>query len=160
MPNTDDLAVAIYNTHDEAEQAVKTLERAGFDMRKLSIVGKDYHTAETAPDWLRPRLLARTAGCWVVEMPVRRCKRSRKLSCRYNVPGRTGMGARAGRGRRQQARAPGPWACAASVAWLACGRGAMPDASGAGAGGTGEHGGEQPRALSPRAWCSPETPMQ
>src|SRR5215475_1190571 len=75
MPNTDDLAVAIYNTHDEAEQAVKTLERAGFDMRKLSIVGKDYHTAETAPDWLRPRLLARTAGCWVLEMPVRRCKR-------------------------------------------------------------------------------------
>ena len=46
MPRADEVAVAIYNTHDEAEQAVKTLEQGGFDMRKLSIVGKDYHTEE------------------------------------------------------------------------------------------------------------------
>ena len=46
MPSADEVAVAIYNTHDEAEQAVKTLEQGGFDMRKLSIVGKDYHTEE------------------------------------------------------------------------------------------------------------------
>src|SRR5215472_913935 len=32
--------------HDEGEQAVKTLERGGFDMQKLSIVGRDYHTEE------------------------------------------------------------------------------------------------------------------
>ena len=46
MPDAEQIAVAIYNTHDEAEQAVKTLERGGFDMKKLSIVGKDYHTEE------------------------------------------------------------------------------------------------------------------
>jgi hypothetical protein len=46
MPSAEQIAVAIYNTHDEAEQAVKTLERGGFDMRKLSIVGKDYHSEE------------------------------------------------------------------------------------------------------------------
>src|SRR4030095_15849131 len=46
MPSADEVAVAIYNTHDEAEQAVKTLAQAGFNMRKLSIVGKDYHTEE------------------------------------------------------------------------------------------------------------------
>src|SRR5262249_62044056 len=46
MASAEQVAVAIYNTHDEAEQAVKTLERGGFDMRKLSIVGKDYHTEE------------------------------------------------------------------------------------------------------------------
>jgi hypothetical protein len=46
MPNAEQVAVAIYNTHDEAEQAVKTLERVGFNMRMLSIVGKDYHTEE------------------------------------------------------------------------------------------------------------------
>jgi uncharacterized membrane protein len=45
MPK-EDVAVAIYNTHIEAEQAVKTLEKAGFAMKKLSIVGKDYHTEE------------------------------------------------------------------------------------------------------------------
>jgi hypothetical protein len=38
--------VAIYGTHVEAEEAVKTLQRAGVDMRSLSIVGKDTHTDE------------------------------------------------------------------------------------------------------------------
>lgn len=39
-------AVAICNTHVEAEQAVKELQKSGFGMKKLSIVGKDYHTEE------------------------------------------------------------------------------------------------------------------
>src|SRR5674476_52805 len=38
--------VAVYNTHTEAEASVKELQRSGFDMKKLSIVGKDYHTEE------------------------------------------------------------------------------------------------------------------
>src|SRR6202142_131496 len=38
--------VAIYDTHVEAEEAVKKLQRAGFDMRTLSIVGKGSHTDE------------------------------------------------------------------------------------------------------------------
>jgi len=38
--------VAVYGTHVEAEGAVKELERAGVDMRSLSIVGRDSHTEE------------------------------------------------------------------------------------------------------------------
>lgn len=38
--------VAIYNTHTEAEAAIKELQRAAFNITKLSIVGKDYHTDE------------------------------------------------------------------------------------------------------------------
>jgi uncharacterized membrane protein len=38
--------VGVYNSHTEAEAAVKELQRSGFDMQKLSIVGKDYHTEE------------------------------------------------------------------------------------------------------------------
>ena len=38
--------VAAYNTHVEAETAVAELHKSGFDMKKLSIVGKDYHTDE------------------------------------------------------------------------------------------------------------------
>jgi hypothetical protein len=38
--------VAVYNSHQEAEAAVEQLKHAGFDMTKLSIVGKDYHTEE------------------------------------------------------------------------------------------------------------------
>jgi Heat induced stress protein YflT domain len=36
--------VGVYNAHTEAEAAVKELQRSGFDMQKLSIVGKDYQT--------------------------------------------------------------------------------------------------------------------
>jgi len=38
--------VGIYNSHTEAEASIKELQRSGFDMKKLSIVGKDYHTEE------------------------------------------------------------------------------------------------------------------
>ena len=38
--------VALYNTHKEAEEAVRELQKSGFDMQKLSIVGKDYYTEE------------------------------------------------------------------------------------------------------------------
>ena len=38
--------VAVYNTHAEAEAGVKELQKGGFDTKKLSIVGKDYHTEE------------------------------------------------------------------------------------------------------------------
>jgi hypothetical protein len=38
--------VAIYKDHTDAEEGIKELQKAGFDMKKLSIVGKDYHTEE------------------------------------------------------------------------------------------------------------------
>lgn len=38
--------VAVYKTHIDAEVGVKELQRAGFDMSKLSIVGREYHTGE------------------------------------------------------------------------------------------------------------------
>jgi len=38
--------VGIYNSHTDAEASIKGLQRSGFDMKKLSIVGKDYHTEE------------------------------------------------------------------------------------------------------------------
>ncbi len=36
--------LAICNTHTEAEAAIKELKQATFNIKKLSIVGKDYHT--------------------------------------------------------------------------------------------------------------------
>jgi uncharacterized membrane protein len=45
MPEND-VVVAVYKDHQSAEEAVQELQRAGFDMKKLSIVGKDYHTEE------------------------------------------------------------------------------------------------------------------
>jgi len=38
--------VAVFASHDKAEDAVRELQKSGFDMKKLSIVGKDYHTEE------------------------------------------------------------------------------------------------------------------
>jgi len=42
----ENAVMAIYNSHQDAEEAVKQLQRAGFDMRNLSIAGKDYHADE------------------------------------------------------------------------------------------------------------------
>ena len=38
--------VAHFPTHEEAERMVISLESEGFDMGKLSIIGKDYRTTE------------------------------------------------------------------------------------------------------------------
>jgi hypothetical protein len=43
---TINAVLAVYRTHADAEAAVKALQRASFDMRKLSIIGKDYHTEQ------------------------------------------------------------------------------------------------------------------
>ena len=38
--------VAIFDRHNQAEEAVKQLQEFGFDMKTLSIVGKGYHSEE------------------------------------------------------------------------------------------------------------------
>jgi len=38
--------VASFKSHEEAEEAIRELQQDGFDMKKLSIVGKDAHTEE------------------------------------------------------------------------------------------------------------------
>ena len=44
--NRHNSVVAIYSSHTIAEKAVKELEKCGFDMKSLSIVGRDYQTDE------------------------------------------------------------------------------------------------------------------
>lgn len=39
-------AIALFAQHQQAEKAVQELQEAGFDMKTLSIVGKEYHTEE------------------------------------------------------------------------------------------------------------------
>jgi hypothetical protein len=36
----------VFNTHQEAEDAIRLLGRSGFDVTKLSLVGKGYHSEE------------------------------------------------------------------------------------------------------------------
>ena len=36
--------IAIYDTHSQAKEAVEELQRSGVDMKKMSIVGRHYHT--------------------------------------------------------------------------------------------------------------------
>ena len=40
--------VAIFKSHTGAEAAVKELQQSGFDLKQLSIVGRDYHTDNTS----------------------------------------------------------------------------------------------------------------
>ena len=46
MTSTHDIVVAIYDTHAEAEETVRELQKSGFDMTKLSIVAKNPHAEE------------------------------------------------------------------------------------------------------------------
>jgi uncharacterized membrane protein len=49
MTTTNDSnCVAVFDRHEDAETAIRELQRDGFDMKKLSIVGRDYHTEEHA----------------------------------------------------------------------------------------------------------------
>ncbi len=45
MSNTNSV-VAVFESHEQAEDAIRELQKDGFDMKKLSIVGKNYHTDE------------------------------------------------------------------------------------------------------------------
>jgi hypothetical protein len=55
----ENTAVAVYDTHTQAEEAIQELQRGGFDMKKLSIVGKDteenavgyYNTGDRMKHW-------------------------------------------------------------------------------------------------------------
>jgi hypothetical protein len=42
------LPVYLYDTHEDAERAIRSLSDAGFDMKSLSLVGKGCHTEEQA----------------------------------------------------------------------------------------------------------------
>ncbi len=68
MISRNDTVVAIYKSHLEAETAVKELQTAGFDMKKLSIVGRDYHTDENVVGYYnagdRMRQWGKTGAFW------------------------------------------------------------------------------------------------
>jgi uncharacterized membrane protein len=67
MSNSD-IAVAIYDSHGQAEEAVKALQRAGFDMKKISIIGRDYHTEEHVVGFLnagdRAKVFGKLGAFW------------------------------------------------------------------------------------------------
>jgi uncharacterized membrane protein len=66
--NNPDIAVALYDQHGQAENAVKALQRAGFDMKKTSIIGKDYQTEEHVVGFLnagdRAKIFGKYGAFW------------------------------------------------------------------------------------------------
>jgi hypothetical protein len=66
--NENNSIVAVYPSHGAAEAAVKELQLAGFDMKQLSIVGRDYHTDEQVVGYYnagdRMKAWGRTGAFW------------------------------------------------------------------------------------------------
>jgi uncharacterized membrane protein len=60
--------VAIFDSHDRAEDAIRELQKSGFDMKKLSIIGKDYHTEENVVGYYttgdRMKYWGKTGAFW------------------------------------------------------------------------------------------------
>lgn len=46
MQANQSAVVATFDTHQQAEQGIKELQKSGFDMNKLSIIGRGYHSEE------------------------------------------------------------------------------------------------------------------
>ena len=46
MPEKNCSAVGVFGNHEDAESAVKALQKSGYDMTTLSVIGKDYSTEE------------------------------------------------------------------------------------------------------------------
>ena len=63
-----DIAVAVYDFHTQAEAAVKALQRAGFDMKKISIIGREYHSEEHVVGFLnagdRAKIFGKFGAFW------------------------------------------------------------------------------------------------
>jgi uncharacterized membrane protein len=66
--NKNNSIVAIYPSHTVAEAAVKELQQSGFDMKKLSIVGRDYRTDEHVVGYYnvgdRMKVWGKTGAFW------------------------------------------------------------------------------------------------
>jgi hypothetical protein len=45
-PENQNSVVAIFAQHSEAENAIQQLKDGGFDVKKLSVIGRDYHTED------------------------------------------------------------------------------------------------------------------
>jgi hypothetical protein len=46
MMKNEDASMFVFNTHVQAEEAIRTLGKADFDVKKLSLIGKGYHSEE------------------------------------------------------------------------------------------------------------------
>lgn len=59
--------VAVYKTHQEAEDAVRQLERAGIPLNKISIIGRNFQLREDVQGYYRPSDAAKEGasfGAW------------------------------------------------------------------------------------------------
>lgn len=63
-----DIGVAVYGLRAQAETAVKALQRAGFDMKKISVIGKDYETDQHVLGFLnagdRAKIFGKYGAFW------------------------------------------------------------------------------------------------
>ena len=66
--NDNHSVVAVYPSHVAAEAAIKNLQQTGFDIKKLSIVGRDYHTDEQVTGYYnagdRMKYWGKTGAFW------------------------------------------------------------------------------------------------
>lgn len=63
-----DIAIATYDSHLQAEEAVHRLAKADFDMKAISILGKDYHSEENVVGYFnagdRARFFGKLGAFW------------------------------------------------------------------------------------------------
>jgi uncharacterized membrane protein len=68
MMSEKNSVVATFESHERAEGAIRELHQSGFDMKTLSIIGKDYHTEENVVGYYnsgdRMKYWGKLGACW------------------------------------------------------------------------------------------------
>lgn len=66
--STPSVTVAVFSSHVGAEEAVKTLATQGIDLKKISIIGKNYQTEDTPVGFFnagdRARIFGKLGAFW------------------------------------------------------------------------------------------------
>lgn len=65
---TDQAVVSVYKNHFDAEEAVRTLQRSGIPMDRVSIIGRDWQVREDVQGYYRPGDAAAEGareGAWI-----------------------------------------------------------------------------------------------
>ena len=63
----NDAVIAVFSDREGAEAAVKKLAGSGFDMKKISVVGKGYHSEDKVVGFYNAGRNRRIAGLWSIQ---------------------------------------------------------------------------------------------
>lgn len=83
-PREKNLIISIFDSHDDAEVAVKEMQKQGIDIKKLSIIGRDFQTNERVETAIKGKYVIVAHG---TPEELLNAKEAFRLSSEKNIEG-------------------------------------------------------------------------